>query len=424
MKQYHNKAIDGDAENPDPTDSALQVKGAFPILGRSINDAPLAYLDNAATTQKPQCVIDAMTRYYAAENANVHRGVHYLSSLATERYETARENISRFFGATEEAGYCTVFTSGATQGINLVAHGLKHDMQCGDEVLITQMEHHSNLVPWQLLCEATGAKLRVVPMNENGALCMEEFERLLNTRTKIVAATHVSNVLGTVNPVREICAMAKAQGAVSVIDGAQSAPHVPVNLATLGADFFGFSGHKLYGPTGIGVLFGRMEQFERMPPYQSGGNTIRTVTLEKTTFAPPPERFEAGTPHIAGVVGLDAAVAFLQSLGLSRIAAHEKALLNYATKALESIPGVRLIGDPPDTAAIRSFAMAGVHPHDIAQVLDNAGVAIRSGHHCAQPVMAFYQVPATARVSFGVYNTKEDVDAFATALHTVREMFS
>ncbi len=399
------------------------IRKDFPILATRINNKPLIYLDNAATTQKPQCVIDAVTRYYTTQNANIHRGIHTLSEAATAKYEAVRQRVGAFIGA--DANYTVVFVRGATEAINLAAHGFARAwIKANDEILITGMEHHANIVPWQLLCEATDATLRVVPLNETGELNMDEFDRLLNERTKLVALTHASNVLGTVNPVQDICAKARAQGAVSLIDGAQSAPHTPINVAAMDADFFVFSGHKMYGPTGIGVLCGRTEWLERMPPYQGGGGAIHSVTFEKTTFAEPPRKFEAGTPHIAGVLGLGAAIDYVSGIGIDAIAAHERELLLYATDALADIEGVTLIGAARKKVGILSFTMDGIHPHDIAQLLDSHGIAIRAGHHCAQPLMQFYGIHATARASFALYNTQEEIESLANALRAVREVFA
>ncbi|HDP35113.1 MAG TPA: cysteine desulfurase [Candidatus Hydrogenedentes bacterium] len=400
----------------------MQLRNDFPILKQQIRGRPLTYLDNASTTQKPQCVIDAIADYYASENANVHRGIHRLSGAATKRYESARSRLGSFLGAN--SGYGIVFTRSATEGINLVAHSLGRALlRSGDEVLVTQLEHHSNIVPWQLLCEAAGAKLRVVPINESGELIMGEFDRLLNERTRIVAVAHVSNALGTINPVSEICRKACRQNAATLVDGAQSAAHTAIRLADMGADFFVCSGHKMYGPTGVGVLCGRSEMFERMTPYQSGSDMVHSVTFEKTTFAPPPHKFEAGTPHIAGAFGLCAAVDYLDGIGMEAVERHERELLAYGTQSLAAIPGLRIIGNAKQKAGILSFVMDGAHPHDIAQLLDNEGIAIRSGHLCAQPTMAFFGVPALARVSFGLYNTISEIDALVGALQKVRKTF-
>ncbi|MCK5862839.1 MAG: cysteine desulfurase [Candidatus Hydrogenedentes bacterium] len=404
------------------TDYNNNLQNDFPILGKKIHGTPLIYLDNAATTQKPQCVIDALVRFYSEENSNVHRGLHYLSQVATEHYEAARKRVTSFLGADDT--YSTIFTSGVTEAINLAAHGLGTLLlKPKDEILITQMEHHSNIIPWQLLCEKTGAQLRIIPISDAGELLMEEFERLLNARTKIVAVTHVSNVLGTVNPIREICSKAKEQGAISLIDGAQSAAHLNINIQDIGADFFVCSAHKMYGPTGIGVLCGPAELLNRMSPYQSGSGMVESVTFEKTSFRTVPDKFEAGTPHIAGAIGLTAALDYLSDTGMDAIESHEQQLLAYGTKVLTSVEGLRIIGNAKKKTGVLSFTLENVHPHDIAQLLDNDGIAIRSGHHCAQPLMQFYHVPATARASLGIYNSKQDIDSLVNALHTVREVF-
>lgn len=400
-----------------------QVRKDFPILSTCVRGKPLVYLDNAATTQKPHCVIDAISDYYSTSNANIHRGVHYLSQQATERYEQARHQINAFLGARVSCE--TIFTRGATEAINLVAHSFGRSwLQPGDEVLISYMEHHSNIVPWQLLCEERGAILRVIPINDAGELRMDEFDRLLNGRTKIVAVTQVSNALGTIVPVREICRKARAQGAVSLVDGAQSTPHLPVNVQVMGADFYACSGHKMYGPTGIGVLYGRAELLERMQPYQSGGDMILSVTFDHTTFAELPHKFEAGTPNIEGVIGLGAAVSYLEHIGMDAITAYEHDLLEYGTRVLEQVDGLTLIGTAADKAGVLSFTLDGVHPHDIGQLLDNDGIAVRAGHHCAQPVMKRFGIPATVRASLGMYNTREELDALGQSLQHIREMFT
>lgn len=399
-----------------------RVRAEFPILNTRVNGKPLAYLDNAATTQKPQPVIDAIYHYYTSENANVHRGVHYLSQIASERYEDARRRLYEFLGATVECEI--VFTRGATESLNLVAQSYARGrLQPGDEILITHMEHHSNIVPWQIVCQQTGAVLRVVPIDDTGALIMEEFDRLLNERTKIVSAVHVSNALGTVNPVREIAAKAHAQGAVVVVDGAQSAPHLSINVTELGCDFFACSGHKMYGPTGIGILYGRAELLDAMEPYQTGGNMILSVRFDNTVYGRLPQKYEAGTPHIEGVIGLGAAIDYMKDLGMDCVQEYEEALLGYATEAIHEVSGLRLIGEAPAKAGVLSFVMDSAHPHDIGQILDEEGVAVRAGHHCAQPVMERYGVPATARASLAVYNTREDIDALVRALHRVNEVF-
>ena len=405
-----------------PLDPA-RIRADFPILAATVHGNPLVYLDNAATTQKPRAVLDAIARYYTEYNANVHRGVHYLSQVATEAYDEARRKAAAFLGATVDCE--VIFTRGATESINLVAHsyGRQHVLP-GDEILITGMEHHSNIVPWQILCKESGATLRVVPIDDDGNLIMEEFDRLLNERTRLVAVTHVSNALGTVNPIRDIAAKTHAVGAVVLVDGAQSAPHMPVNVRELGCDFFVCSGHKMYGPTGIGLLYGRAELLDAMPPYQSGGDMILSVTFEKTIYGRLPSKFEAGTPHIEGAIGLAAALDYLNAQGLDRVAAHERGLIRYAESALRAVPGLRLMGAPRQRAGVIAFTMDAAHPHDIGQVLDEAGVAIRAGHHCAQPVMKRFGVPASARASFGLYNTRDDVDTLVQGLHEVNRIFA
>lgn len=402
---------------------AARLRREFPILDMRVNGRPLVYLDNAATTQKPRAVIEAIQRYYTRENANIHRGIHHLSQLATARHEEARRKAARFLGATVECEI--VFTRGATEAINLVAqsYGRTH-VGPGDEVLITHMEHHSNLVPWQALCRETGAALRVVPIDDHGNLIMAEFDRLLSERTKIVAVVHVSNALGTVNPVREIARKAHGQGAVVLVDGAQSAPHMAINVREIGCDFFVCSGHKMYGPTGIGVLYGRGELLEGMPPYQLGGDMILSVSFEETLYNHLPHKFEAGTPHIEGAIGLGAAIDFLETVGMESIAAYERELLVYGTNVLQSVPGLRLMGQAREKAGVLAFTMESAHPHDIGEILNSRGIAIRAGHHCAQPVMQRYGVPATARASLALYNTRAEIDALADALHEVNRLFA
>ncbi len=404
-----------------PLDS-VALRADFPALQQEIHGKPLVYLDNAATTHKPRAVLDALDQFHRRDNSNVHRGVHTLSQRATDSYEGARARIAQFLSVeTDEI----VFVRGATEGINLVANAfLRPRLQPGDEVLITAMEHHANIVPWQLACEATGAKLRVAPMSQAGELLLDELEALLTPRTKLLALTHISNALGTVNPVAQIAEMAHAHGVPVLVDGAQAVQHLPVDVAKLGVDFYALSGHKLYGPTGIGVLWGRSAHLEEMAPWQGGGDMIRSVTFEKTEFAPPPLRFEAGTPHIAGAIGLGAAVEYLTEIGLKAIAAHERELLAAATDAVAAIDGVRLIGTAAKKASVLSFVVEGVHPHDIGTVLDRNGVAVRTGHHCAQPVMAFYGVPATVRASFGLYNYRAEIEPLCTALREAQELFA
>lgn len=400
---------------------AERVRKDFPALAQTVHGKPLVYLDNAATAQKPRVVIEAITSFYERDCANVHRGVHQLSERATERYEEARRKTQHFLRAADTREI--VFVRGATEGINLVAHSfVKPRLRAGDEILITAMEHHSNIVPWQIVAEEKQARLRVAPITGDGELILEEFERLLGPKTRFVSVTHISNALGTVNPVHRLVALAHARGIPVLIDGAQAAPHAPVDVGALDCDFYVFSGHKTYGPTGIGILYGKAAHLESMPPYQGGGDMIRSVTFEKTLYNSIPYKFEAGTPHIAGAIGLGAALDYLQQLGMDNIAAHEQELLQYATRALSQVPGVRLIGTARHKAAVLSFTMDNIHPHDAATVLDHEGVAVRAGHHCAQPVMERYGLPATLRASFGLYNTAEEVDVFIRALGRVREI--
>jgi cysteine desulfurase / selenocysteine lyase len=398
-----------------------RVRADFPILRRQARGRPLVYLDNAATTQKPQVVIDAITHYYTDSNANVHRGVHELSEIASEAYEQARRKLAVFFNAPADRQI--VFTRNATESINLVAHayGRSH-VGAGDDVVISAMEHHSNIVPWQLLCEEKGARLRVIPMNDRGELLLDEFESLLGDRTKLVSVSHMSNALGTVNPVEEIVTIAHAHGVPVLLDGSQAAYHMPVDVQALNCDFYAATGHKLYGPTGIGVLYAKAEHLEAMPPFLGGGDMISSVTFERSTWNVLPYKFEAGTPHIEGAIGLGVAIDYIQSIGLAQISAHERDLLEYGTAALESIDGVRLIGTARRKASILSFVMDGVHPHDIGTIVDREGVAIRTGHHCAQPVMDRFGIPATARASFAMYNSREDIDALVGALNRVRQV--
>jgi cysteine desulfurase / selenocysteine lyase len=400
----------------------VRVREDFPILSVRPHGKRLVYLDNAATTQKPRQVIDAIRHYYERENANVHRGVHHLSERATEAFESARKKVQRFFNIPLSCE--VVFTRGATESVNLVAQSYgRAFLREGDEIVLTHMEHHSNIVPWQMVCQEKGARIRVAPINERGELLMDDFAALLNERTRLVSVVHVSNALGTVNPVRDIIRMARERHIPVLLDGAQSAPHMPVDVQELGCDFFVCSGHKMYGPTGIGVLYGRGEWLDRMPPWQGGGDMIMSVSFEKTSYNTAPFKFEAGTPNIAGAVGLGAAVDYLSALGMDRVAAHEQELLEHGTRLLSDIPGVRLIGTAARKAGVLSFVMDTAHPHDIGQILDEEGIAIRAGHHCAQPVMNFYGVPATARASLGVYTTREDLDALAEGIRAVKEMF-
>jgi cysteine desulfurase/selenocysteine lyase len=399
------------------------LKADFPVLGQVINDKPLVYLDNAASTQKPRAVIQRLQRYYERENANVHRGVHTLSQWATDAYEEAREKIRAFINAAHSKEI--IFVRGATEAINLVASsfGQKY-VQKGDEIIISAMEHHSNIVPWQLLCDQSGAHLKVIPMNAAGELDMKAYTNMLGNKTRLVAVGHVSNALGTVNPIPEIIKHAHSKGIPVLVDGAQAIPHMPIDVKELQCDFFAFSGHKMYGPTGIGVLYGRAELLEEMPPYQGGGDMIRSVTFKKTTFSSIPYKFEAGTPNIAGAIGLAAAVDYLSHLGMENIAANEKSLLEYATTRLLELEGLSIIGTAKHKAAVISFLFGDIHPHDIGTILDQEGIAIRTGHHCAQPVMDFFSVPATARASFGLYNSPQDIDRLAAGLKKIGEVFA
>jgi cysteine desulfurase / selenocysteine lyase len=399
-----------------------RLRRDFPILSRRVHGKPLVYLDNAATTQKPIAVIAAETRVYEEYYANVHRGVHLLSVASTEEYENVREKIRTLIGAPDRREI--IFTRGTTEGVNLVAQTYgRRFVGKGDEVLITHLEHHSNIVPWQMLCEERGAKLVVAPIDSRGEVVLEEYEKLLTPRTRIVAFAHVSNALGTLNPVETMTNLAHMQGAVVLVDGAQAVPRLPVDVTRLGCDFYAFSGHKMYGPSGAGVLWGRAKLLDAMPPWQGGGDMIGSVTFAKTTWNVLPYKFEAGTPNIAGAIGLGAAADYVAAIGLSRIAAHEDDLLAYATASIEKVPGVRIVGTAREKAAVLSFTIEGVHPHDIGTVLDRAGVAVRTGHHCAQPVMDFFKVPATARASFGLYNTRSEVDALTEGIRDVIRMF-
>jgi cysteine desulfurase/selenocysteine lyase len=397
------------------------VRRDFPILEQTVHGKPLVYLDNAASAQKPRPVIDAERRLYEQYYANIHRGVHRLSTLATDAYEATRIKCQRFLNAAHSREI--VFVRSTTEAINLVASSWgRKNVQAGDEVLITGLEHHSNIVPWQMLCEEKGARLRVAPINDDGEVILEELEALLGPRTKIVAVAHVSNALGTINPVREIVKLAHARGVPVLLDGAQAVPHLKVDVQALDCDFYAFSSHKMCGPTGIGVLYGREALLRAMPPWQGGGDMILAVTFAKTLYNDLPYKFEAGTPAIADAVGLGAAIDYLEALGMDRIAAAEHALLEHATARLQDVPGVRLVGTAPEKAAVVSFTLDGVHPHDLGTILDHEGVAIRTGHHCAMPVMEFFKVPATARASFAFYNTRDEVDQLVAALHTAREM--
>ena len=399
-----------------------RVRADFPILRRQVHGRALTYLDNAATTQKPQVVLDALMSYYVCSNANVHRGVHHLSEIATEAHDTARAKVRRFFNAASVREI--IFTRNSTEGINLVAQSFgRWRVHEGDEVLITAMEHHSNIVPWQLLCEHRGAHLRVAPIDDSGALMLEELDALITPRTRLVSVTHMSNALGTVNPVATIVRMAHAKGVPVLIDGSQAAYHMPVDVRALDCDFYVATGHKLYGPTGIGVLYGREALLEQMPPFLGGGDMIRSVTFEGSTWNELPYKFEAGTPDIAGAIGLGVALDYISLTGLQDIAEHERDLLEYGTALLMEIPGLRLIGTAAQKASILSFVLDGVHPHDIGTIVDQDGVAIRTGHHCAQPVMERFGVPATARASLAMYNTRADLDTLAGALRRVQQVF-
>ncbi|HTK83264.1 MAG TPA: cysteine desulfurase [Bacteroidota bacterium] len=400
-----------------------RIREDFPILKHWVNGKPLVYLDNAATSQKPQVVIDAMNHYYLEENSNIHRGVHFLSDKATQSYEQARTDIQQWMNASSTKEI--IFTRGTTESINLVAssYGRTH-VRPGDVVVISAMEHHSNIVPWQMLCEEKDATLRVIPMDDNGDLLIDEYRKLLDERVKIVSLTHVSNALGTVNPIKEMIAMAHTYGIPVLIDGAQAIPHLRVNVRDLDCDFYAFSGHKMFGPTGVGILFGKANLLDAMPPYQGGGDMIKSVTFEKTIYNDLPNKFEAGTPNIAGGVGLGATIGYLRSIDMESLAAYEHALLEYAEEVLSGIRGLRIIGNGRQRAGVVSFVLENVHPHDIGTILDDDGIAIRTGHHCAQPVMQRFGIPATARASFALYNTKEEVDLLAAGIHKAIGVFS
>ncbi|MGO8758120.1 MAG: SufS family cysteine desulfurase [Terracidiphilus sp.] len=411
---------------PHATASGLdiaKIRADFPILSERVNGKPLIYLDNAATSQKPQVVLDTIGRYYGHVNANIHRGVHTLSMRATEAHDAARQTVRRFINAADTRE--VIFVRGATEAINLVAQSYgRTRVGAGDEVLITAMEHHSNIVPWQILCEEKGAHLRVAPIDDRGELLLDEFEKLIGPRTKIAAFTHVSNALGTVNPVAEMIAMAHRRGVPVLVDGAQAVPHMAVDVEALDCDFYAFSGHKVYGPTGIGVLYGKRALLDAMPPYQGGGDMISSVTFAKTTYNDLPFKFEAGTPDIAGAIALGAALEYISGIGMDKIAAHEHELLAYATEQVGSLPYVRLIGTARERAGVLSFLVDRVHPHDLGTILDRDGIAIRTGHHCAQPVMDRFGIPATARASFAVYNTKQEIDALVAGIRAAREVFA
>jgi cysteine desulfurase/selenocysteine lyase len=413
------------AEEARPVTKAFDVyriREDFPILKQKIRGKPLAYLDSAASSQKPQQVIDTITRLYSEDYSNVHRGVHELSQRATKVYEDSRTKVKRFINAASEKEI--VFVRGATEGINLVAqtYGREH-VQTGDEILISHMEHHSNIVPWQMLCQDRGAHLRVAPINDRGELILDDFEKLLSPRTKLVALVHVSNALGTINPVHQITRMAHDRDIPVLLDGAQAAPHLPIDVRSLGVDFYTFSSHKMFGPSGVGVLYGKEELLKAMPPYQGGGDMISSVTFEKTTYNQLPYKFEAGTPNVAGVVGLGAAIDYLDEIGLENVAAYEHELLVYGTRALKEIPELKLVGEAREKASVLSFTLDGIHPHDIGTILDQEGIAVRTGHHCAQPVMDRFGIPATARASLALYNTKEEIDRLVEGVRDVIEVF-
>lgn len=421
-----NKTIDNTAEELIRNVSAFdveRVRADFPILQTRVRGKPLAYLDNAATSQKPESVIETVDHYYRELNSNIHRGVHYLSERATEAYEGARETLCRFINAPSSKQM--IFVRGTTEAINLVAQSYgRSQLNPGDEVIISEMEHHSNIVPWQMLRDQIGIQLKIIPINDAGELQLDAFEALLNERTRLVAIGHISNALGTINPVRHIIDKAHDAGAVVLIDGAQAAPHTRVNVQALDCDFYAFSGHKLFGPTGIGVLYGKEALLESMPPYQGGGDMIKMVKLDRTLYNDLPYKFEAGTPHIAGGIGFGAAADYVDRIGLETIAAYEHELLEYATEQAQTVDGLKLIGTARDKTSILSFVMDGIHPHDIGTILDHEGIAIRTGHHCAMPVMDHFAVPATARASFAFYNTRDEVDRLIAALNRAHEVFA
>jgi cysteine desulfurase/selenocysteine lyase len=404
-----------------PVFDVRKVREDFPILHQTVHGKPLVYLDNAATTQKPLAVIEAISHYYRTDNSNIHRGVHALSERATEAYEKTRLAAQKFINAADSKEI--IFLRGTTEAINLVAqtYGRKN-VGAGDEVLVTNMEHHSNIVPWQMLCEEKGAKLRVGPINERGELLLDEFEKLLSPKTKLVALGHLSNALGTINPIKQIVRIAHERNVPVLVDGAQAVPRMPVDVQDLDCDFYAVSGHKMYGPTGIGFLYGKAELLEAMPPYQGGGDMIASVTFDKTVYNRLPYKFEAGTPNIADTIALGAAIEYLNRLGLKNIEKHEADLLDYATERVQEIPGVSVVGTAKEKAGVLSFVMDDIHPHDIGTILDSEGIAVRTGHHCAQPVMQRYQIPATARASFGLYNTREEVDALVRGIRKVKEV--
>jgi len=411
------------AGNETSTLDLNKIRGDFPILRQTVNGNPLVYLDNGATSQKPQSMIDAIVNYYTTTNSNVHRGVHTLSQQATDGYEGARAKIQKFINAGDEKEI--IYTRNTTEGINLVAHSYgRKNIGPGDDIIVSNMEHHSNIVPWQMLCEENGANLLVVPIDDTGVLIMDEYQKMLSPKTKLVSITHVSNALGTILPAKQIVKMAHDVGSPVLLDGAQAVPHMPVDMQDIDCDFYVFAGHKLFGPTGIGVLYGKAEYLDAMPPFLGGGEMIKSVTFEKTIYNDLPYKFEGGTPDIAGAIGLGAAIDYVTNLGFDRITAHEDELLRYGTEALSKIEGVRIVGTAAHKAGILSFVMDKAHPHDIGTILDEQGIAIRTGHHCAQPVMQRFQIPATARASFAFYNNKEDIDALVKGIDRVIEVFS
>ena len=399
-----------------------EIRAQFPILNRKVNGNDLIYFDNGATTQKPQVVIDEIANYYKNENANIHRGVHFLSGLATDKFEQTRNTIKEFIGAKHN--YEIIFTKGATDSINLVANGYRSLLKKGDEIIISELEHHSNIVPWQICSEISGASLKVIPLTDEGELNMNEFDNLLNSKTKLIAVSHISNTLGTINPIKYIIEKAHKMGAKVLIDGAQAASHIPLNMETLGADFYVFSAHKLYGPTGVGVLYGKEDALNKLPVYQGGGEMIKDVRFTGTTYADLPHKFEAGTPNIAGVIAFKTAIDFISQLGLKNIVAYEDTLLQYATSELLKIEGVKIYGTAKQKTGIISFNIDGIHPYDIGVIVDKLGVAIRTGHHCTQPIMERYNIPGTARISFAIYNTKEEIDICIAAIKQAKKMLS
>lgn len=414
---------------PDPTPvsvqpfNALRVRADFPILNQQIQGKPLVYLDNAATAQKPRNVIDTLSRYYSDQNANVHRGVHHLSQIATDAYEAARRKVRQFINAQSDAE--CIFVKGTTEGINLIAqtYGLQN-VGPGDEVIVSEMEHHSNIVPWYMLCKQKEATLKVIPINDAGELCMDTYQKLFTDRTKLVSVVHISNVLGTINPASELVKIAHQHNVPIHLDGAQAVPHTHVDVQKLDCDFYTFSGHKMFGPTGIGILYGKEEHLDAMPPYQGGGSMIQHVSFDKITYGMLPNKFEAGTPHIAGAVGLGAAIDYLNSIDFTGAEAYESELLEYAHGIFSQIPGLRIIGDAEHKTGVISFVIKDIHPHDVGTILDQDGVAVRAGHHCAQPIMKYFDIPAATRASFAFYNTREDIDALAKGLHKVIRVFS